>query len=99
MDRDGTGFGYELEILKYIPDNFTRPVIMSGGAGNSHHFLDALKKEQVDAVETANLFNFIGDGLKIARENLINSLLKFPLWDDIELKKLDGHFSSKKRKL
>ena len=99
MDRDGTGFGYELEILKYIPDNFTRPVIMSGGAGNSHHFLDALKKKQVDAVATANLFNFIGDGLKIARENLINSFLKFPLWDDIVLKKLDGHFSSKKRKL
>ena len=99
MDREGTGFGYELEILKYIPDNFTRPVIMSGGAGNSNHFLHALKKRQVDAVATANLFNFIGDGLKIARKNLINSLQKFPLWDDIMLKKLDGHFSSNKSKL
>ena len=71
MDRDGTGFGYQTEMLDFIPNQFSVPVILAGGAGKYTHFSDALQDERVDAVATANLFNFIGDGLEVARLNLL----------------------------
>jgi cyclase len=81
VTQDGTGNGYDLAMLGQLPSNFDAPIILAGGAGNSHHLLSALRHKDVDAVATANLFNFIGDGLKKARLELINSgciLAKWP---------------------
>ena len=55
-------------MLNFLPKTWSFPVILAGGAGNNHHLQDGLKDERVDAVATANLFNFVGDGLKKARE-------------------------------
>ena len=44
-----------------------------GGAGKYDHFKIILKNPKVSGVITANLFNFLGDGLKKTRENLIKS--------------------------
>jgi imidazole glycerol-phosphate synthase subunit HisF len=43
MDRDGTGDGYDLELLKAIRDATGVPVIASGGAGTPAHFADGLR--------------------------------------------------------
>ena len=48
------------------------PIIMMGGAGNAAH-RDALRHHGINAVSTANLFNFVGDGLSKCRSELINS--------------------------
>ena len=93
IDRDGTGFGYDLNILKKIPQNFNYPIIMAGGAGNSRHFLEALKNKKVDAVATANLYNFIGDGLKKSREEVLTGANKFPEWDEDAIKKMERFFA------
>ena len=58
-----------------------KPVILAGGAGNSSHLLEALQDSRVDAVATANLFNFIGNGLRDARESLVSSGIVLPMWD------------------
>ena len=57
------------------------PIIISGGAGNSNHFYEALKNNEIDAVSTAHLFNFVGDGLEKARKNLIKNKISFPEWN------------------
>jgi cyclase len=64
MDRDGTGEGYDLELLKAVADATNVPLIASGGAGTPQHFADALTEGRADAVLAASRFHF--DELSIA---------------------------------
>ena len=81
MDRDGTGQGFDLGLLDLLPANMSKPVILAGGVGNATHLAVGLADSRVDAVATAHLFNFVGDGLKQARQSLIGSGVELPLWD------------------
>ena len=81
IDRDGTGHGYLTELIEQIPDLFSIPVILAGGAGKYSHFLEVLQDDRVDAVATANLLNFIGDGLKKSRQELLDEEFNLPIWD------------------
>jgi cyclase len=58
MDRDGTGEGYDIELLRAVTDATNVPVIASGGAGELHHFADALIDGHADAVLAASRFHF-----------------------------------------
>jgi len=69
--NDGTGFGYDTETIKNISKVVSVPLIAAGGAGNERHLLDGLSIDGVNGVATANLFNFIGDGLPNARNIII----------------------------
>jgi len=55
MDRDGTGSGYDLELLAAVRDATGVPVIASGGAGELAHFADGLRV--ADAVLAASRFH------------------------------------------
>ncbi|HXC18019.1 MAG TPA: imidazole glycerol phosphate synthase subunit HisF [Holophagaceae bacterium] len=55
MDRDGTGEGFDLDLLRLASD-LSVPVIASGGAGTETHFLHALESG-ADAVLAATLFH------------------------------------------
>ncbi len=55
MDRDGTGSGYDLELLAAVRDATSVPVIASGGAGELGHFADGLRV--ADAVLAASRFH------------------------------------------
>ena len=81
MDRDGTGQGYDLRLLDLLPVNMPKPVVLAGGVGNAMHLAAGLADPRVDAVATAHLFNFVGDGLKQARQALISGGVVLPLWD------------------
>ena len=54
MDRDGTGDGYDLELLRAISDAVVVPVVASGGAGTPEHFAEALTDGRADAVLAAS---------------------------------------------
>jgi cyclase len=54
IDRDGTGEGYDLELLRAIAGAVAVPVIASGGAGEPAHFADALTDGHADAVLAAS---------------------------------------------
>ncbi len=54
MDRDGTGEGYDLELLRAITGAVTVPVVASGGAGELEHFAAALQDGGADAVLAAS---------------------------------------------
>jgi cyclase len=90
MDRDGTGQGYDFRLLDLLPANMAKPVILAGGVGNATHLAAGMADSRVDAVATAHLFNFVGDGLKQARQALISGGVPLPLWN-IEM--LEQHLS------
>jgi len=92
MDRDGTGNGYDLGLLDLLPANMSKSVILAGGVGNASHLATGLADSRVDAVATAHLFNFIGDGLKKARKSLISGGVDLPFWD-VQL--LERHLNDK----
>ena len=71
MENDGTGFGYDLETAQKVGKNISMPLIVAGGAGNEKHLIKGLMTNHIDAVATANLFNFIGNGLPDARRGII----------------------------
>jgi imidazole glycerol-phosphate synthase subunit HisF len=57
MDRDGTGKGYDLELLREVTSIVTVPVIASGGVGVLDDLADGLLAG-ADAVLAASIFHF-----------------------------------------
>lgn len=84
IDKDGTGFGYDSSLISKINYLTKIPLIIAGGAGNENHLSAGLKIDNVNAVATANLFNFIGDGLPNARKKIIDSGLNIANWNVID---------------
>lgn len=80
IDKDGTGFGYDFETIDQVANSIKIPLIIAGGAGNESHLIEGLKREKVDAVATANLFNFVGNGLQNARKKIIEENLNIARW-------------------
>jgi cyclase len=58
MDRDGTGDGYDIELLEAVNAGINIPLIASGGAGNAAHMVEALQPGRADAVLAATIFHF-----------------------------------------
>jgi len=57
MDRDGTGKGYDVELIRAIATSVTVPVIASGGVGKLADLADGLEAG-ADAVLAASIFHF-----------------------------------------
>jgi imidazole glycerol-phosphate synthase subunit HisF len=58
MDRDGTGEGYDLALVRAIADAVRVPVVASGGAGTLDHFAEAFTAGRADAVLAASRLHF-----------------------------------------
>lgn len=80
IDRDGTGQGYDLDTLAQIAELAPVPVIASGGVGRFDQLLAGIVSAGVPAVSTANLFNFMADGLSEARAFLRESGIDLASW-------------------
>ena len=57
MDRDGTGVGYDVELVSAVATSVTVPVIASGGVGELAHLAGGLDAG-ADAVLAASIFHF-----------------------------------------
>ena len=72
IENDGTGNGLDLNIIKKIPNSWRKkPILLMGGAGKPDHIAEGLKLGTVSGIITANLFNFLGTGLKESRKKSI----------------------------
>ena len=71
-------------LLDQLPLDCPVPIILAGGVGNWMHMASGLADPRVDAVATAHLFNFIGDGLQRARELLLEEGIELAIWPAIE---------------
>jgi cyclase len=81
MDKDGTGQGFDLEMIHRIVELTELPVIASGGVGKYEHLANGVICGGANAVSTANLFNFIEDGLNEARLTMQNRGIDMAFWD------------------
>ena len=90
MDRDGTGQGFQMDLLTQLPDQIEIPIILAGGAGNFNHLAEGLCNKKVDAVATAHLFNFVGDGLERARIHLLKQGFNLTEWNIEKAMSLKG---------
>ena len=67
IEKDGTGNGYDLDIIKELNLSSKKPLLLMGGAGKPENIVNALSNEIISGVITSNLFNFIGNTLKVTR--------------------------------
>jgi cyclase len=81
IDHDGTGMGLDLFLADYLRAHAPAPFILSGGAGNSRHLNEFYGRFPTAAVATAHLFNFIGTGLKLTRQDLLHSGVNLARWE------------------
>lgn len=81
IKQDGTGFGNDIDTIQKISSEIKMPLIVAGGAGNEKHLLRAISMGGVNAVATANLFNFIGDGFPKARRYMIENDCNLVQWN------------------
>lgn len=57
IDRDGTGAGFDLELISAVCDAVSIPVIASSGAGSAEHFLEVFTRTNVEAALAAGIFH------------------------------------------
>jgi cyclase len=57
IDRDGTGAGFDTDLLGAITSRVHVPVIASGGAAGPEDFVRAVREGGVDAVLAASIFH------------------------------------------
>ncbi|KAI1788762.1 imidazole glycerol phosphate synthase HisHF [Ganoderma leucocontextum] len=57
IDRDGTGAGYDLDLISLVRRNVRIPVVASSGAGKAEHFVEVFQKTGVEAALAAGIFH------------------------------------------
>ena len=58
VDREGTGKGFDLELLKAVSDRVDIPIIASGGMGCAQDLGDAVTAGGADAVAMAHVLHY-----------------------------------------
>jgi cyclase len=58
VDREGTGQGYDLELISKITNLVSIPVIAHGGAGKKEHVVDVLKDGSISSAMISSLFHY-----------------------------------------
>lgn len=70
MDRDGTKYGYDIELTGAVTSAVNIPVIASGGAGKLEHLRDVIKYAGADAVLVASIFHYGQNTIREAKQYL-----------------------------
>lgn len=70
IDRDGSLQGYELPLCRDVSDAVGIPVLISGGAGNWNHFVEAFTEGGASGVCTANIYHFTENSIQSAKKHL-----------------------------
>lgn len=58
IDREGTGQGFDYELIKMVSENVGIPVIACGGAGNKEHIAQAIIQGKADAVALSSILHY-----------------------------------------
>jgi imidazole glycerol-phosphate synthase subunit HisF len=58
VDREGTGKGFDIDLIKMITASVSIPVIAHGGAGDMQNLMDCLKNGGVSAIALASILHY-----------------------------------------
>lgn len=94
MDQDGTGMGLDLAVLDKLRRPPEVPCILMGGVGKAEQIIAGLQHPKVDAVATANLFNFIGSAFLDVRRSIASSGIDMAQWNEGDFALLRGRFGN-----
>lgn len=72
IDRDGSGQGYDLALIKSVTQRVGLPVIALGGVGRYEHFAPAILEAGAAAVSAANIFHFFELSYPLAKQACID---------------------------
>ncbi len=88
IDREGTGEGFDLELVDTIASSVTVPVIASGGAGKKEHIEEVVNIGNADAVCAASIFHYNYFNM-IDKEKLVNFKNELRMGKQIDIGNLD----------
>jgi len=94
VDQDGTGMGLDLAVVDDLPSTPAAPCILMGGVGKADQIIAGLQHPTIDAVATANLFNFIGSAFLEARASITRAGIDVAHWDGADFSALRGRFGA-----
>jgi cyclase len=65
VDKEGTGEGYDIELVKMIADNVSVPVIAHGGAGKKEDITSVIENGHADAVAISSIlhYNYVANNI------------------------------------
>lgn len=75
VDRDGTGSGFDVEVVKQVSEAVKIPVIALGGAGKWEDFEAVLTQTRAGAVAAANIFHHSENSVYNAKKFLFDKNL------------------------
>ncbi len=70
VDRDGTGLGFDLDLINLVCEAVPIPVVAMGGAGTWQHFADVLERTRASGVAAANIFQHLENSVYLCRDHL-----------------------------
>ena len=88
IDNDGTGNGLFNNFDDQLISKIYLPIILMGGIGNYQQIIDGFNKNNINAISTANILNFIGDSFNNTRNLLYKNNINLPKWNLDEFENL-----------
>ena len=82
VDRDGTGKGMDLELIKAVTDHVSIPVIASGGVGELSDIQNAVALSNADAVAMASVLHYEKFSINEVRKYAFDQGLPVRPWAD-----------------
>lgn len=74
IDRDGTGEGFDTELIRAVSEAVSIPVIASSGAGRAEHFLSVFTRTAAGAALGAGIFHRGETSVKKVKARLAGSV-------------------------
>lgn len=73
IDRDGSGQGYDLDLVRHVTGAVSIPVVACGGVGRYEHFAPGILLGGASAVSAANIFHFFELSYPHAKQSCIDA--------------------------
>lgn len=58
VDKEGTGEGFDIELINAVGENVNIPLIVHGGTGRKEDILEVVRKTSCDAVCASSIFHY-----------------------------------------
>ena len=73
IDRDGTGKGFDIDLIRLIRKHTKIPIVASSGAGSAAHFVEVFRETGVEAALAAGIFHREEVGIHEVKQALVES--------------------------
>ena len=73
IDKDGTGIGFDIDLIGMVKHTITIPGVASSGTGTTGHFVDVFKQMDVESALAARIFHRDEVGIQDVKLTLVNA--------------------------